>query len=176
MPHLLVWAKIRGFPFWPAKVLRAVGNELDVRFFGAHDRSMVTLDKCFWLSKEFPTNVRNHRLLNMQLSIKELKFHVQQLERAYGPFTYAPPLTKIDLNKCFVFLQKFAGKPKIIFELDKIFGSKFNFKRVVKVNRNSFINIKLFQTLIFVYKKLNIFRTKKFTKTNEQSTLDLNIF
>jgi hypothetical protein len=32
-PHLLVFAKVRGFPYWPAKALRAVGSaELDVRF------------------------------------------------------------------------------------------------------------------------------------------------
>ncbi|KAG8286244.1 hypothetical protein J6590_065148 [Homalodisca vitripennis] len=37
-PHVLVWAKLKGFPFWPAKAM-TVNNEnmVDVRFFGAHD-------------------------------------------------------------------------------------------------------------------------------------------
>jgi hypothetical protein len=36
---MLVWAKLKGFPFWPAKAMK-VNKEsaVDVRFFGAHDR------------------------------------------------------------------------------------------------------------------------------------------
>ena len=37
-PHLLVWAKLKGFPYWPAKVIRSNADSIDVRFFGAHDR------------------------------------------------------------------------------------------------------------------------------------------
>ncbi|KAK4019314.1 hypothetical protein OUZ56_001339 [Daphnia magna] len=45
--HELVYAKAKGFPYWPAKVLRIInGKEYDVRFFGhGHDR--LTLDKSF---------------------------------------------------------------------------------------------------------------------------------
>lgn len=40
IPHLLVWAKLKGFPFWPGKAMRVNNEEqVDVRFFGAHDRS-----------------------------------------------------------------------------------------------------------------------------------------
>ncbi|UYV67389.1 ZMYND11 [Cordylochernes scorpioides] len=38
-PHELVYAKQKGFPFWPAKVLRIHENMYDVRFFGGyHER------------------------------------------------------------------------------------------------------------------------------------------
>ncbi|KAL1132089.1 hypothetical protein AAG570_010047, partial [Ranatra chinensis] len=37
-PHILVWAKLKGFPYWPGKVMRSVGNTVDVRFFGDHNR------------------------------------------------------------------------------------------------------------------------------------------
>jgi hypothetical protein len=37
-PHTLCWAKMKGYQPWPAKVLRVVNDEVDVRFFGQHDR------------------------------------------------------------------------------------------------------------------------------------------
>ena len=37
-PHTLIWAKLKGYPFWPAKALREINGQVDVRFFGAHDR------------------------------------------------------------------------------------------------------------------------------------------
>nr|XP_055041042.1 MYND-type zinc finger-containing chromatin reader ZMYND8 [Misgurnus anguillicaudatus] len=38
-PHPLVWAKLKGFPFWPAKALRDKDGQVDARFFGQHDRT-----------------------------------------------------------------------------------------------------------------------------------------
>uniref|UniRef100_A0A8C4N5C2 Uncharacterized protein n=1 Tax=Eptatretus burgeri TaxID=7764 RepID=A0A8C4N5C2_EPTBU len=37
-PHSLVWAKVKGFPFWPARAVRERDGQVDVRFFGQHDR------------------------------------------------------------------------------------------------------------------------------------------
>lgn len=34
----MVWAKLKGFPFWPAKALRDKDGQVDARFFGQHDR------------------------------------------------------------------------------------------------------------------------------------------
>lgn len=33
-----MWAKLKGFPFWPAKALRDKDGQVDARFFGQHDR------------------------------------------------------------------------------------------------------------------------------------------
>ena len=42
IPHIVVWAKLKGFPFWPGKVMRVNSDEqVDVRFFGAHDRAWI---------------------------------------------------------------------------------------------------------------------------------------
>ncbi|PWA30095.1 hypothetical protein CCH79_00009772, partial [Gambusia affinis] len=39
--HDLVWAKMKGFGYWPAKVLQREDNQVDVRFFGhQHQRSI----------------------------------------------------------------------------------------------------------------------------------------
>ncbi len=110
LPHLLVFAKIKGFPFWPAKALKAIGNtDLDVRFFGAHDRSIVSVEKCYWLSKEYPANLRNHAMINMQPSVLELNEHIKKLEMEFGSFKYAPSLMPVDLNDPFVFIDAFKG-------------------------------------------------------------------
>lgn len=54
-PHLLVWAKLKGFPYWPAKVMSTNPQGMvDVRFFGAHDRAWVTFKECFLYSKKCP--------------------------------------------------------------------------------------------------------------------------
>ena len=38
IPHVLCWAKMKTYQSWPAKVLRMINDEVDVRFFGRHDR------------------------------------------------------------------------------------------------------------------------------------------
>lgn len=35
-PHQLVYGKIKGFPYWPAKVMEFKNDVYDVRFFGGH--------------------------------------------------------------------------------------------------------------------------------------------
>ncbi|XP_036409650.1 zinc finger MYND domain-containing protein 11-like isoform X2 [Megalops cyprinoides] len=40
--HELVWAKMKGFGYWPAKVLQREHNQVDVRFFGhQHQRAWI---------------------------------------------------------------------------------------------------------------------------------------
>jgi len=35
-PHQVVWAKQKGFEYWPAKVIQVSDKKVDVRFFGKH--------------------------------------------------------------------------------------------------------------------------------------------
>lgn len=35
-PHQLVYAKQKGYPYWPAKVMEVTNDMYDVRFFGGH--------------------------------------------------------------------------------------------------------------------------------------------
>ena len=49
LPHTLCWAKMKGYQPWPAKVLRIVNDEVDVRFFGQHDRSVNDRTSSYWL-------------------------------------------------------------------------------------------------------------------------------
>ncbi|KAF5303056.1 hypothetical protein FQR65_LT08385 [Abscondita terminalis] len=42
VPHKLVWAKQKGYPYWPAKVLKETEDGCDVRFFGGkYERSVL---------------------------------------------------------------------------------------------------------------------------------------
>jgi hypothetical protein len=53
-PHILVWAKLKGFPYWPAKAMKIKDDVVDVRFFGQHDRAWVNVKDCFLYSLEQP--------------------------------------------------------------------------------------------------------------------------
>ncbi|XP_055871580.1 MYND-type zinc finger-containing chromatin reader ZMYND8-like [Biomphalaria glabrata] len=92
-PHPLVWAKLKGYPFWPAKVLRELNGQIDVRFFGAHDRSWVPVTSCFMLSKTYPVMMKKGRI-GMDTAMKELSLHVKKLKEQFGSFDYAPLRTE----------------------------------------------------------------------------------
>ncbi|XP_064652120.1 MYND-type zinc finger-containing chromatin reader ZMYND8-like isoform X2 [Lineus longissimus] len=94
-PHPLVWAKLKGYPFWPAKVLRKTDNQVDVRFFGAHDRSWLPVSQIFLLSKEIPVPVKNKRG-GLENSIAETDRHIKLLREKFGHFEYAPFRTPYD--------------------------------------------------------------------------------
>uniref|UniRef100_A0A4W4GDZ7 Zinc finger, MYND-type containing 11 n=1 Tax=Electrophorus electricus TaxID=8005 RepID=A0A4W4GDZ7_ELEEL len=43
--HELVWARMKGFGYWPAKVMQREGSQVDVRFFGhQHQRAWIPSD------------------------------------------------------------------------------------------------------------------------------------
>lgn len=42
-PHKLVWAKQKGYPYWPAKIIKESDDTIDVRFFGGkYERSVLS--------------------------------------------------------------------------------------------------------------------------------------
>lgn len=56
-PHVLLWAKLKGFPYWPAKAMSTNSQGMvDVRFFGAHDRAWVSYKECFLYSLKDPNS------------------------------------------------------------------------------------------------------------------------
>ncbi|XP_077540289.1 zinc finger MYND-type containing 8 isoform X3 [Haemaphysalis longicornis] len=87
-PHLLVWAKLKGFPYWPAKVMRLQDGNVDCRFFGAHDRAWVPMNQCFLLSKESPTDTKN-RKKGLQNAIEELEIYVRKYREKFGEYRYS---------------------------------------------------------------------------------------
>nr|CAD7201040.1 unnamed protein product [Timema douglasi] len=65
--HELVYAKQKGFPYWPAKVIKIEGQMYDVRFFGGHHQRAV-LDKIYIR----PISVNIHTLQETEESIPKL--------------------------------------------------------------------------------------------------------
>ncbi|KAK8760031.1 hypothetical protein V5799_028703 [Amblyomma americanum] len=99
-PHLLVWAKLKGFPYWPAKAMRLQDGNVDARFFGAHDRAWVPMAQCFLLSKEAPTDVKN-RKKGLHNAVEELEIYVQKYKEKFGEYRYRAlrtPLTAEDFQ------------------------------------------------------------------------------
>lgn len=56
-PHLLLWAKQKTYPYWPAKLMSVNSdkNTVDVRFFGSHTRSVLTPKDCLMFSRKNPS-------------------------------------------------------------------------------------------------------------------------
>lgn len=53
--HIVVWAKYKSYPYWPAKAIKTVNSrEIEVRFFGQHNTALVPHKKCLLFSKEDP--------------------------------------------------------------------------------------------------------------------------
>ncbi|XP_076621938.1 zinc finger MYND-type containing 8 [Colletes latitarsis] len=97
-PHPLVWAKLKGFPFWPAKAMPRINSQgfVDVRFFGEHDRAWVSPRDLFLYSKEPPVPLPRKRRLDMEECVREITRHCRKLEIVFGQFKFAPP--KVQYN------------------------------------------------------------------------------
>ncbi|KAL5248522.1 hypothetical protein ACHWQZ_G017642 [Mnemiopsis leidyi] len=81
--HRLVWAKLRGFPFWPAKVLQRQGQQIDVRFFGQHERAWVHESNTLDISEEPPAGNRNKEAgTNRVQAEEEMNRYVENLKKA----------------------------------------------------------------------------------------------
>lgn len=111
-PHLLVWAKLKGFPYWPAKVIRSNADSIDVRFFGAHDRAWVPCKDCYLYSREnpnsntsgklTPTNVQQKKRSsrnNLDTCIEEVELHIKLLQKRFTTFQYAHHRAQVHIKK-----------------------------------------------------------------------------
>ncbi|XP_068155308.1 MYND-type zinc finger-containing chromatin reader Zmynd8 isoform X2 [Drosophila tropicalis] len=97
-PHLLLWAKLKGFPYWPAKAMGSSANALvNVRFFGKHDRANVPVKDCFLYSERDPNTQTSRRSArDLAECIREVEVHISNIKRKIGSFNYAPYRTAYD--------------------------------------------------------------------------------
>ncbi|XP_016280423.1 MYND-type zinc finger-containing chromatin reader ZMYND8 isoform X7 [Monodelphis domestica] len=119
-PHPLVWAKLKGFPFWPAKALRDKDGQVDARFFGQHDRSLirqphlsgtqlrtrkawVPINNCYLMSKEIPFSVKKTKSI-FNSAMQEMEVYVENIRRKFGVFNYSPFRTPYTPNNQFQML------------------------------------------------------------------------
>lgn len=89
-PHILLWAKLKSFPYWPAKAMVINSAQLvSVRFFGDHDRAWVPVKDCYLYSFKDPNTFIKNKRNNIAESIKEVEFHISKIKARFGAFNYA---------------------------------------------------------------------------------------
>lgn len=81
-PHLILWAKLKGFPYWPAKAMSINSTLVDVRFFGEHDRANIPSKDCYLYSREDPNPPTNKYKRNtiadcVKVSDNDVVFNVE---------------------------------------------------------------------------------------------------
>lgn len=110
-PHLLVWAKLKGYPYWPAKIMSINQQQsADVRFFGAHDRAWVPTTSCMLFCDKDPNKVKESIVTKPSSqkgfsdAINEKDLYIENLRKLYG-FVSAPPKTILDPNNLMTQLE-----------------------------------------------------------------------
>ncbi|CAH1991479.1 unnamed protein product [Acanthoscelides obtectus] len=118
-PHILVWAKLKGFPYWPAKAMQCNNSGMvDVRFFGAHDRAWVHYKDCYLYSEKDPNTFKQKRY-DIEKCIEELTIYAENLKKIYGEFRPAPFKTCYDPDNEMKQLQIFLPRYKHVKALMK---------------------------------------------------------
>uniref|UniRef100_A0A671KRH7 Protein kinase C-binding protein 1-like n=1 Tax=Sinocyclocheilus anshuiensis TaxID=1608454 RepID=A0A671KRH7_9TELE len=125
-PHPLVWAKLKGFPFWPAKALRDKDGQVDARFFGQHDRAWVPINNCYLMSKEIPFSVKKTKSI-FNSAMQEMEVYVENVRKKYGVFNYAPFRTPFTPNNQFQMLKDPNNPKKGTVKPEKQDKVKFSF-------------------------------------------------
>ncbi|KAI2809428.1 PWWP domain [Blomia tropicalis] len=88
-PHVLVFAKQKGYPFWPAKVIKPRNvtkfdsfEEVDVRFFGAnHERSIVHPSNIMDINSSLIRLCITKPNPSLEKALAELRVHREMLEK-----------------------------------------------------------------------------------------------
>uniref|UniRef100_A0A6Q2XZG0 Zinc finger, MYND-type containing 8 n=1 Tax=Esox lucius TaxID=8010 RepID=A0A6Q2XZG0_ESOLU len=125
-PHPLVWAKLKGFPFWPAKALRDKDGQVDARFFGQHDRAWVPLNNCYLMSKEIPFSVKKTKSI-FNSAMQEMEVYVENMKKKFGVFNYAPFRTPYTPDNQYQMLLDPANPSSGLVRPEKQEKIKFNF-------------------------------------------------
>ncbi|XP_068080417.1 MYND-type zinc finger-containing chromatin reader ZMYND8 isoform X4 [Danio rerio] len=125
-PHPLVWAKLKGFPFWPAKALRDKDGQVDARFFGQHDRAWVPINNCYLMSKEIPFSVKKTKSI-FNSAMQEMEVYVENIRKKFGVFNYAPFRTPYTPDNQFQMLLDPANPSAGSVKPEKQEKIKFNF-------------------------------------------------
>ncbi|KAM5220632.1 MYND-type zinc finger-containing chromatin reader ZMYND8 isoform 23-T25 [Hipposideros larvatus] len=125
-PHPLVWAKLKGFPFWPAKALRDKDGQVDARFFGQHDRAWVPINNCYLMSKEIPFSVKKTKSI-FNSAMQEMEVYVENIRRKFGVFNYSPFRTPYTPNSQYQMLLDPTNPSAGAAKIDKQEKVKLNF-------------------------------------------------
>jgi hypothetical protein len=125
--HPIVWAKMQGFPYWPAKLMnikRVPGQktpgstkeesefQAECRFFGEHDWGTVPLAHIFNVSKDSPAPFSKGKKKGLDEAMSEMKEYSENIEKKFGGFYWYPQRTMVDLESCFLLKSITKGPTK----------------------------------------------------------------
>lgn len=120
-PHLLVWAKLSGYPYWPAKVMSVNSDDsadepavLTVQFFGEHKHAFVPAKDCFLYSWENPNGDSGKKFQTRHFSdcVDEAKQYIDNIIAKFGHFNYAAYKTPVVPNNLERYVSEMtAGRP-----------------------------------------------------------------
>ena len=100
--HPIIWAKLQGYPYWPAKLMNVKSQDtLEVCFFGEHDWACVKLDTAFHISKEYPVNKSKTQRKGLDAAQEEMMKYAKNIEQKYGSFYWYPSRTNLVLEDIF---------------------------------------------------------------------------
>ncbi|XP_055301652.1 uncharacterized protein LOC129568114 [Sitodiplosis mosellana] len=100
MPHILIWAKQKGFPHWPAKLMAVdvAKHTVDVQFFGDHKRIVLTPKDCCIYSETCPSTNIGLLKEKFKKAVDEAKIYIQNIIMKFGSFHFANS-TNLMLNE-----------------------------------------------------------------------------
>lgn len=78
-PHLLIWVKMKKFPYWPAKLMSLYDNMANVRFFHEKTNARVPIVDCLMYSLDPPEATINQKetpYLRDAIQVKSLSDNV----------------------------------------------------------------------------------------------------
>lgn len=86
-PHLLVWAKVEFYPYWPAKVLSYSDKYVSVEFFDDHSTAEVKVGNCLLYSKEYPIDGTRPASISAAVMVK-LTMYISAVCIAFQDFFF----------------------------------------------------------------------------------------
>ncbi|XP_071531860.1 uncharacterized protein Zmynd8 isoform X3 [Panulirus ornatus] len=120
--HPLIWARLKGFPFWPAKAVKWKDGNVDVRFFGRHDRcacghcvSMLTVKESVCSQEQDTMKEKNQghdiQCITQHRGFEHVCLSEDVLEVAYCAYKQYPRVDDgneswVPIKECFLFSEQ----------------------------------------------------------------------
>ncbi|XP_055306173.1 MYND-type zinc finger-containing chromatin reader ZMYND8-like [Sitodiplosis mosellana] len=95
-PHLVLWAKVIGYNYWPGKCMKVEGDMVNVRFFGDYTEADVLATNCFLYSKTNPSVKSIKPSDRYKLALKDADKYIQNIRKTFGSYKLAETKTPFD--------------------------------------------------------------------------------
>ncbi|XP_055306210.1 MYND-type zinc finger-containing chromatin reader Zmynd8-like [Sitodiplosis mosellana] len=91
-PHILVWAKVKGSIYLPAKVMSVSEKMVTVRFFDDYTHANISANKCY-LYSEINPKAKQYKLSSYHDALNKARSYIENIRKKYGTFQYAQAKT-----------------------------------------------------------------------------------